>query len=406
MSSLAIIALLGLSAFLPIFNNEDDDDELIVEDPAEPTSPTDPVEPITAVDPSEPITPEVGTADEPEDALLSATANLDETTNVITITTDPEETGTLYTVANRVDLVDGNGETNSVYETSVLLIPEGVDFADEVDTRFERGEGAYYYTLLSDIGATELGYWKFDPTAAQGDADAIPDYEYPPEANIEFVQIYSTNYGDGGQIDGIIDVETEDALFDNIEDNAYNTTISLAEDNGGAIITLPTDFTGTLAIFETTEDYFFADQLVRTEVTMKFTTLAEGTDFAASALTLANQTTETTTSAGVEYRITDGSLTEDEFLNEVPGASAFGLVYGVSTIEYDIDGDVLSEQIHRGVGVTSNIDTVRYVVRTIGEAAPLENGASAWSSVSGTNIVTSFGDAESIATDDGAVAAI
>jgi hypothetical protein len=74
-------------------------------------------------------------------------ANLCLTTNVITITTGPEQTGTFYTAANRLDTVDGNHETNSAYETSISLVPERVNFVADVNTILERGDTAYAYSM-------------------------------------------------------------------------------------------------------------------------------------------------------------------------------------------------------------------------------------------------------------------
>jgi hypothetical protein len=105
-----------------------------------------------------------------------------------------------------VDAISGDGLGNFAYETSILLVPEGVDLSDAIDTALLNGESAFYYDILRDLGVTELGFWAFDPEASEGDPDAIRDFVYPEGAETAFAQIYSTNFGDGGQIDAVIDV--------------------------------------------------------------------------------------------------------------------------------------------------------------------------------------------------------
>ena len=249
------IALVGIALLIPVFlDNDDDSDD--AETPVEPTEPVEPIEPVEPVEPTKPLTP--------------ATATLDAATNTVTVTTDPEETGTIYTVVNCVDFFDG--ASNFVYETSVILVPEGVDLLEEVGPSF-------YYDIISDIGATELGFWSFAPSAAEGEEGAIQDFIYPEGVETEFLQIYSTNFGDGGQVAEVVEVESEDNLAEDIEELITNTTIASIEDNGGTVVTLPTDFEGELAVLETTTNYFFEDQLVRTDISVGFLAVDEGTDF-------------------------------------------------------------------------------------------------------------------------------
>lgn len=393
MSILLLMSLLGLTLLIPTLTDGESNAQEDTVDPEDTVDAEDTVDPEDPIYAEDTVDPE-DTADAEEDALLlPATATLNETTNVVTVTTDPEETGTLHIVANRVDFINGSG-SNFVHETSVFLVPDGVDLADEVETVLESGDSAFYYSVLSDIGATELGYWAYDPSAADGSTDAIPDFEYPAGIDTEFLQIYSTNFGDGGQINVVVDVASEEALTDGIEDYISSTTIALLESNGGAIVTLPNNFEGELVVLETTTDYFFEGQLVRTDVTVGFATLDEATDFATSALTLADQATETATSEGADYAITDGSLTVNEFVNQVPGTATLGS-FGVSTIEYDTDGNVASEQIAGGLGVTSNVDIVRFEVQAVGEATI--GSSSLWYAPTHSGLVTSFGNAENIA---------
>lgn len=109
---------------------------------------------------------------------------------------------------------------------------------------------------------------------------------------------------------------------------------------------------------------------------------------------MADQATETATSEGADYAITDGSLTVNEFVNQVPGTATLGS-FGVSTIEYDTDGNVASEQIAGGLGVTSNVDIVRFEVQAVGEATI--GSSSLWYAPTHSGLVTSFGNAENIA---------
>lgn len=159
------------------------------------------------------------------------------------------------------------------------------------------------------------------------------------------------------------------------------------------IVTLPSNFEGDLIVLETTEDYFFEGQLVRADVTMQFATAHEGVDFAAAALTLAGQTSQTETAVGTDYTITDGSLTEAEFFREVPGAPFLGFAYGVSSTVFNPDGTVLSETVTGGIGATSNADIIRYDVRVTGQAVPSTNPGELWNIDTGAGVVTSFGDA-------------
>jgi hypothetical protein len=386
MSALALMSLLGLALFLPVLMNSDDDEN------AEPSEPVDPVDPGDPIDPVDPV--------EPEEPILPASATLDEATNTVTVTTDPDETGTIYTVANRVDAVTGNDEANFVYETSVILVPEGVDLSEAIDEVLENGDSAYYYDILEDIGARELGFWAFEPGAAEGAEGAIQNFVYPEGAMTAFAQIYSVNFGDGGQIDAVIDVAGQDDLTDDIGEFISNTSFALVEDNGGAIVTLPSLFEGDLVVLETTEDYFFEGRLVRTDVTMQFATLDDGVNFATAALTLADQSTQTTTAVGTDYAIPDGSLTGTEFFREVPGAPFIGFSYGVSSTEFNADGTVLSEVVTGGIGTTSNVDIVRYEVQVRGQATPSSNPDNTWDIQSGAGIVTGFGDALNIPASD------
>lgn len=381
MTPIALLALLGIALLIPVFSDTDDDNTLDDDPPA-------------------PVDPVVETPEEPEEPLAPATATLDAATNVVTVTTDPDETGTIYTVANRVDAVNGDGDSNFIYESSVLLVPEGVDLSAEIDTALETGDSVYYYNILSELGVTELGFWSFDPTAAEADEDAIPDFEYPAEATTEFAQIYSTNFGDGGQIDRVVDVDSEENLTEGLVNFGPDATLTLLENNSGAVFTLPTDFDGEVAVFETTTDYFFEDQLVRTDVAIRVAAVDAGTDFASSVLTLADQVTETATSEGALYTINDGSLTQTEFVDQVPGVTDQG-GDGLSITEYDTAGNVVTLRTSSGLGISSNVDIVRYEVRTTGAAMPLNNEDDLWTPESDSIVVTSFGEIENIPADLG-----
>jgi len=325
MSPLALLALLGLTLLVPLFTSDSEDDE----------APIDPIDPEEPVDPSDPMDP-----------LEPATATLDAASNTVTVTTDPDETGTLYTVASRVDAVNGDGETTFVYEAAVVLAPEGVDLVAEINAAIEGGGSTFYY----------------DPAGSEP----------------EFLQLYTTNFGDGGQIDTVVDVSDQAGLTEG-----------------------PSDFEGELAVFETTTDYFFDGQLVRTEVLMQFAALTPDTDFAAAALALAEgEVTQTPTPEGAVYAIGDGSLTAAEFLNDVPGADPLEFSYGVSTIEYDTDGSILSERITGGVGITANVDIQRYTVLAEGTALPTNAPDNRWAPSADAAVITAFADAQNIPAGD------
>ena len=375
MTPLILLSLLGLGVLLPAIGGDADE-----------ANDTDDLQDIEE------------TSEEENDLILEpATATLDETTNVVTVTTDPNETGTLYTVANRVDVFDGGGNVNPVYETSVLLVPEGVDLLGSIFPNGDEEEFSnFYYDVLSRIGATEVAFWSFDPAAAPGEEDALPDYEYPADANTAFVQIYTENYGDGGQISEIIEVADQDALLNNIETNISYYLTKFLDDNGGVNILITSSLDAQFAAFETTMDSYFEGQLVRTEVFMEYSLVNAGTDFAASALTLAGQVSETPTPEGAAYEILDGSLTAEEFFRLAPETTPFNSSYRVSTTEFDTDGSVLSEEVFNGVGVSSNADIVRYTVRIEAEATRLESGGFVSNGIPDDAIVTAFANAEQI----------
>ena len=386
MTPIALIALVGIALLIPVFlDNDDESDD--AETPVEPTEPVEPIEPVEPVEPTEPLPP--------------ATATLDAATNTVTVTTDPEETGTIYTVANRVDFFDG--ASNFVYETSVILVPEGIDFQEEAGPPFEDGDPIFYYDILSDIGATELGFWSFDPSAAEGEEGAIQDFIYPEGVETGFLQIYSTNFGDGGQVDEVVEVESEDNLADDIEELITSPTIALIEDNGGTVVTLPTDFDGELAVLETTTDYFFEDQLVRTDVALRYFTVAEGGDFATSVLSLADEVSQTPTSEGTHYVVSDGSLTETELFSSGPGIAPLTTT-GVSIIEYGVDGNTILEETAGGLGVTANVDIMRFEAHIDSVAIPTAAGnAQNWNTAFNGGVVTSFGNIANTPAEDGAV---
>ena len=334
------------------------------------------------------------------DPLVIAAATLDQTTNTVTVVTNPDETGTIYTVANRVDNVTGSGEPSYVFETSVILVPEGADLSAAF-AALDQSDSYFYYDFLARIGATELGSWALDPTAAEGEPNALPDFIYPEGAETSFAQIYTSNFGDGGQIERVVDVAAEDNLIDDIEDIITSTTLALVEDNGGAVITVPSDFEGRLAVFETTTDFFNNGQLVRTEVTMQFTNIAPDTDFVADTLPFAEDFTQTTSEDGPVYTISDGSLTENEFLFGVSGDSPVGFSYGASVVEYDATGAVASQETTGGVGINSNVEIERYIVEVVGTAVPSTDASSLWTPQSGDRLVTSFNPAENVAAAEG-----
>lgn len=337
--------------------------------------------------------------EEDEPTVLPATATLNAATNTVTVEADPEETGTILTVANRVDAVNGDGSSNFIYETSVILVPEGIDIETEFDALEEANGTTFYSDILTEIGATELGFWAFDPAADEGEEGAIPDFVYPDGADTEFVQIYSTNFGDGGQIDAVVDVAGEGNLTDGIED--YVSDFIITQVDGGAVVTVPTDFSGELAILETTKDFFFEGQLVRTDVTVATLAVDAGTDFTASTIALADEVTQTPTDAGSNNVITDGSLTEEEFFLEVPGTEFQGS-FGVSVTEFDTNGNLVSEQGIGDLGTSANADITRYAVRVTSAAIPAsgENGIM-WEAPSRfAGVVTSFGTIENVPTID------
>ncbi|MCX7566963.1 hypothetical protein OS189_11485 [Sulfitobacter sp. F26169L] len=165
--------------------------------------PVDPVEPLALAEPEAPVLP--------------AAATLDEATNVVTITTDPEETGTIHIVASRtVDEESTYGSPYS-YDASVLLVPEGVEMSETLEEAFDRGDNTYYSDFISELGIRELGHWAFDPAVADDEAGAIPDFVYSEGAEPEFTQIYASNYGDGDRLGEIIEVADEDSLTDFLE---------------------------------------------------------------------------------------------------------------------------------------------------------------------------------------------
>lgn len=405
MSALVLLSLLGITLFVPALSGNDDPESDVVEpEPVEP----EPVD--TEPDEPEPVEPETDDAEpeepepvepETEEPLTSATAILDESTNVVTVTTDPEETGTIYTVANRVDAVIGSGSPNYVYETSVLLAPEGLDLSGAIEDELDPSKSVYYYDVLNRLGVTELAVFPLDLSAAPGAPGALPEFVYPEDAELGFAQIYSTNFGDGGQIDLISDVEGEENLLDDISDIITTTTYSQVEDNGGAVVTLPSDFDGTLGVFETTTDFFFNDQLVRTEVSIQFAKIDAGTDFTAGTLAQAQEVTQTEAETGPVYTISDGSLTERELLNGADGVSAGGFSYVVSATEYDSEGAIIYEETMGGVVVDANVEIERYAVETVGTASPLSNEDALWYVQTGGRLVTSFNPIENVAAEGG-----
>lgn len=74
-------------------------------------------------------------------------------------------------------MVKNDGIGALVYEAAVFLLPEGVDLVAEYDAAVEYFGDTYYDALMSEIVATRLGCWEFDPTAAAGEYNAIPDFE-------------------------------------------------------------------------------------------------------------------------------------------------------------------------------------------------------------------------------------
>lgn len=403
MSALALMALLGVTLFAPVFLRDDDDEPQTEPqtEPTDPTGPTDTVEPntpIPSVDPVDPPDPD-GAAD----PLLPAAATFDAASNTVTVTTDPDETGTLYTIANRIDFPSGSGD-NFRYEASVVLAPEGLDLADRIDSSIN-GDNRFLAEILRGSGATTLGAWPFDPTAAegtQGTGNPIPDFEYPEGIDTEFLQLFSVNFGDGIQTEAIIERDSEDALDDDITAFVANASLQLVEDNGGAIVTLPTGFTGDLVVLETTTDYFFEGQLVRTDVNISFATQPQGVTFATSALTLADQVNEAPIDAGTQYSITDGSLTEREVLRLVPDAPPLNFGYGVSSTEFDTSGAIISQLVFGGPGVSSDAGIIRFEVRATGEATPSSSPSegSAWNITPLPALVTGFNDAPNITARD------
>ena len=339
--------------------------------------------------------------EEEEPPLLSASATLNKATNSITVETDPNETGTIYTLANRINPGEFDGEPNYIYETSVVLVPEGVDLSEA----FESAKSNYYYDLLREIGATELGVWELDPTASEGEPGAMPDFVYPEGIDTSFAQIYSVNFGDGGQIELISDVDGEETLLDDIDDLITSTSYNLVEDNGGAVVTLPTAFEGTLGVFETTTDFFFNDQLVRTEVTIQFSLIAPGTDFTEGTLALAEDVTQTNSETGPVYTISDGSLTERELLTGADGVASSGFSYQVSATEYDSDGAIVFQETTGGVGVNANVEIERYAVEAVGIATPRSSESSLWYGDVSGRLVSSFNPIDNVAAEEGAIEA-
>lgn len=409
MTPLLMMSLLGLALIIPAFLNDDTSEEEaqqpepeqdpLAPEPEDETVASEPeAGPIVAGPEGEPVGPE--TPVEPEEVLLPATATLEEATNTVTVTTAPEETGTLYTVANRVDAF--NGESNFLYETSVFLVPEGVDLEAAINAAIEESESTFYYDILSDIGARELGYWFFDPAAAEGETGAIQDFEYPEGIDREFLQIYSINFGDGGQITHVRDIDGEEGLADGIEELVTNTTIASIENNGGDFVTMPTDFDGTLTVLETTTNYFFEGQLIRTDVSVGYLTVDQGTDFGTAVLSLTEEVTQTPTDEGFDT-VTDGTLTEEEFFFGVPGTSFLGST-GISIIEYDTDGNILFEQTNGGLGVTANVDIMRYEVQVAAVATPAASGGTlSWNTSSFAGVVTRFDDIVNLPSEAGVV---
>jgi|TARA_B110000908_G_C10205093_1_gene427309 hypothetical protein len=391
MTPLVPLSLFGIALLIPVFSGTDDDNDITVGD--ESSEPVDTVEP---VDPSEPLDPIIET---PEEPIVSATATLDDSTSIVTVTTNPEETGTIYTVANRVDFL--NGESNFNYETAVILVPQGVDLGEEFEAGKLNGGSAFYNEFLLNLGATQLGSFTLDPAAAEGVEGALPNFIYPEGTNTEFLQIYSVNFGDGAQIETIVDVEGERNLTDSIDGYVTDFTTDLVEGNGGANITTPTEFDGSLAILETTIDYIFEGDLVRTDVSVAVLSVDVGTDFTTSAITLAEAVTQTPTDAGTNV-VTDGTLTELELFTDVPGTEFQGS-YGVSVVEYDTDGNVVGGRVDGGLGVSTDANIERFALRVTAAVTPGNGGSEFWNTSSFSGVVTSFGNVENTPAGTGAV---
>ena len=390
MNPLFLLSLLGVALLVPLFDGDDGETESEPQDNAQ-----DPVEPVEPVEP--PVDPVAIPTAEDEDTAIPATATLDEARNTVTVTTDPDETGTLHLIANRVDIVDSDGQSDFVYEASVWLFPEGFDLVEDL-ANTDPDDVGFFIPTLTDAGGTALGTWEYDPTAAAGSSEGLPDFEYPQDIAAEFVRIETVNFGDGGQIDGVADAVVEAGLAAPFDTAADDISFQLLEDRGGTLVTAPGDFEGSLIALETTTDYFFEDQLVRTEVFVELLTLNEGADFVQGVLSLADQTTQTTTQDGTLYEIADGSLTSTELLEGVPATEEGGGI-GVSAIEYDEDGNITRTTETAGLGVSANVDVIRYEVSATGDAVPADRQETTdmWQTDMLERTITSFIEVDNIA---------